>query len=79
MDRAISSDCWARWAYTKLSDRQIEKIFDMLDSGGLAEALLYSPDASFDWHSKLLLTGLEYGLGNPWRKPRNLVHRGDVL
>ncbi|MGD2065387.1 MAG: NAD(P)/FAD-dependent oxidoreductase, partial [Dehalococcoidia bacterium] len=51
MGKELSRGYRARWAYTKLSDRQIEGIFSALDFTGMAEALLNSSDFSFDWHS----------------------------
>lgn len=73
MGREIRLGYWARRAYAKLSDRQIERIFNVLDSGGLAKALLNSPNLSFDWHRGLILAGLKYSLVYPLRKPRHLL------
>ena len=56
MGKELSRGYWARQAYTKLSDRQIERVFELLDSNGMAEALLNSGNFSFDWHSRLILT-----------------------
>jgi flavin-dependent dehydrogenase len=71
MGKEISLGYRARQAYAKLSDRQIERIFNMLDSRGAAKAWLNSPNFSFDWHSKLVLAGLKYSLTRPlqefWR------------
>ena len=69
--REIFLGNWARRAYSKLSDRNIERMFDMLASGGMAEALLNMPDFSFDWHSRLILTGLRYAAVYPLRKIRS--------
>jgi len=38
MGKELSRGYWARWVYAKLSDRQIEGIFNALDSSGMAEA-----------------------------------------
>jgi digeranylgeranylglycerophospholipid reductase len=62
-----------RQLYNKFSDHQIERIFDVLDSGGMAKAMLNSPSFSFDWHSKLILAGLKYSLAYPLRKTRHLL------
>ena len=75
MAREIRLGRWARQVYARLSDRQIERLFDMLDSGGMASALLNSPDCSFDWHSRLILTGLKYGLAHPVRKAWHFLSR----
>jgi len=68
MGREISLGYRARQLYGRLSDKRIEKIFNMLDSGGVADALLNSPNFSFDWHSKLILTGLKYSLTHPLQR-----------
>lgn len=46
---------WARKFYEHLSDRQIDRIFDIMESSNLDEALLKAGDFSFDWHGKALL------------------------
>jgi hypothetical protein len=46
---------WARNLYERLSDRQIDQIFDIIESNGIDEALLKAEDLSFDWHSKVVL------------------------
>ncbi len=68
MGREISLGYRARQLYGRLSDKRIEKIFNMLDSGGAAEVLLNSPNFSFDWHSKLILTSLKYNLTHPLQR-----------
>ena len=75
MGQELSRGYWARWACAKLSDRQIERIFNMLDSGGLAETLLKSGDFSFDWHSRLISAILRRSSAYPWLKIRNLLSR----
>ena len=72
MGKEISRGYWARWAYAKLSDRQIEGIFNVLDSSGMAEALLNSNNFSFDWHSRLILAVLRRSSAYPWLKIRHL-------
>ena len=73
MGREISLGYRARQAYARLSDRRIERVFNVLDSGGMVEALLNSPNFSFDWHSRLILDGLKYSLAHPLRKARRLL------
>ena len=75
MGREIFFGCRARQVFAKLSDRKIERVFNMLDSWGMASALLNSPNFSFDWHSRLLFDGLRYGLGYPLRKIRHPLGR----
>jgi len=75
MSKELSRGYWARWAYAKLSDRQIEGIFNVLDSSGMAEALLNSNNFSFDWHSRLILAVLRRSSAYPWLKIRHLLSR----
>jgi len=65
----------ARQAYIKLSNSQIERIFSVLDSNGMAESLLKSDDFSFDWHSRLILAGLKRSATYPLLKIKQLVSR----
>jgi len=51
---------WARKFYERLSDRQIDRIFDIIKSNGIDEALLKAEDLSFDWHSSIVLRLLEH-------------------
>jgi flavin-dependent dehydrogenase len=55
----------ARRLYQKLSDRQIETLFRMLDTHHIYQAMLNSDQMRFDWHGGLLLKWLKY-MG-PWR------------
>jgi len=75
MGKELSLGYWARWAYAKLSDRQIEGIFNILDSGGMTEVLLNSNNFSFDWHSRLLLSILRRSSAYPLLKIRHLLSR----
>jgi geranylgeranyl reductase family protein len=75
MGKELTRGYWARWAYTKLSDRQIERIFNALDSSGMAEALLNSGKFSFDWHSKLIMAVLRRSSTYPLLRIRHLFFR----
>jgi flavin-dependent dehydrogenase len=75
MGKELSRDYGARWAYAKLSDRQIEGIFNALDSNGMAGTLLSSDNFSFDWHSKLILTVLRRTSAYPLLKVKHLFSR----
>jgi len=75
MGKELSHGYWARWAYSKLSDRQIEGIFNILNSSGIAEAMLSSGNFSFDWHSRLILTVLRRSSAYPLLKIRHLLSR----
>ena len=46
---------WARKLFEHLSDRQIDRIFDIIKANGIDQALLEAKDLSFDWHSKAIL------------------------
>lgn len=72
MGKELSRGYLARWAYARLSDRQIERIFNILDSSGAAEALLRSGDFSFDWHSGTILAGLRRSSAYPWLRMRHI-------
>jgi geranylgeranyl reductase family protein len=74
MGKELSRGYRARWAYTKLSDRQIEGIFNALDSSGMAEALLNSDNFSFDWHSKIILAVLRRCSIYPLLKIKHLLY-----
>jgi len=75
MGNELSRGYWARWVYAKLSDRQIEGILNMLNSDGMAEALLNSGNFSFDWHSRLILAVLRHSSAYPLLKIRHLLSR----
>jgi len=74
MGKELSRGYRARWAYTKLSDRQIEGIFNALDATGIAEALLNSSGFSFDWHSKLVMAVLKRSSAYPLLKIKQLLY-----
>lgn len=57
---------FARCLYERLSDSQIDQLFHLTMLNGIHEALLRSPDISFDWHGKAIMKGLNY-LG-PWHE-----------
>jgi len=75
MGKELSRGYWARWAYAKLSDSQIEGIFNILNPGGMVEALLNSGNFSFDWHSRLILAILRSSSAYPLLKIRHLFSR----
>jgi len=58
--RELQIGYWARKVYEKLSDRQIEQIFDIVQENNIHEAVLQSPNFSFDWHGDLILRALKY-------------------
>jgi len=60
LGRELKIDYWARKFYERLSDKQIDRIFDIIKSSGIDKDLLKAKDLSFDWHSKVVLRLLEY-------------------
>ena len=73
MGKELSRGYWARRAYARLSDRQIEGIFSILASGNMTETLLNSGRFSFDWHSWLILAVLRHTCAHPVRKIKHLL------
>ncbi|MFC1865298.1 NAD(P)/FAD-dependent oxidoreductase [Chloroflexota bacterium] len=49
---------WARRLYERLSDRQIDKIYDITLDSGIYRTLLESDDLSFDWHGRVISRAL---------------------
>jgi len=68
MGKEIFLGCWVRRLYARLSDQRIEQIFHIVDSDGIAESLLKSPDFSFDWHGNLILAALKHGMTRQFSK-----------
>ena len=51
---------WARRLFERLSARQIDRLFDAIEAGGISEALLRAPELSFDWHGHAIMSLLKY-------------------
>jgi len=68
MGEELSIGYRARQLYAKLDDRRIEQIFQVVESDGIAESWLKSPDFSFDWHGKLIMAALRHGIANHFSK-----------
>jgi len=60
LGREIKIGYWARKLFERLSDRQIDRIFEIVKANGIDEALLKAEDLSFDWHSKTVLRLMGY-------------------
>jgi geranylgeranyl reductase family protein len=75
LGRELRTGYWARKLFEKLSDGQIDNIFDIVKRNGINEALLKEKDLSFDWHSKAILKLLGHQVVasavNVFRLPRN--------
>jgi digeranylgeranylglycerophospholipid reductase len=52
--RELMTGYWARKAYEMLSDRQVDRIFGLLESTGLIEELCHTEELSFDWHANVI-------------------------
>lgn len=57
--RELRIDYFARRLYNRLSDRQIQSIFNIVREHRIHESLLDSPRMSFDWHGELVLEGMK--------------------
>ena len=55
LGRELKIGYYARKFYERLSDRHIDRIFDIIESNGIDEALLEAEDLSFDWHGEAVL------------------------
>jgi len=55
LGRELKIGYWARKFYEHLSDKQVDRIFDIIKSNGIDEALLKKDDLSFDWHGEVIL------------------------
>ena len=51
---------WARKIFERLSDKRIDRIFNIIKSNGIDEALLKAEDLSFDGHGEVILRLLRY-------------------
>lgn len=60
LGRELRMDYWARKFYRRLSNKQIEKIFDIMKTINLNENLLMS-EKFVDWHGEIVMKLLRYG------------------
>jgi len=60
LGRELEIDYYARKLYERLGDQRIDRIFDIIKSHGIDEALLKAKDLSFDWHSRAILRLMGY-------------------
>ena len=59
--RELRMGRWIRRIYGHLSDRQIDKVFDIMKSSGVDKEMLKSADLSFDWHGEAMVRLLGRG------------------
>ena len=55
LGRELTIGYRARKFYERLNDRQIDRIFGIIKSNGIDDALLKADDLSFDWHGEVVL------------------------
>ena len=55
LGRELKIGYYARKLYEHLSDKQIDRLFDIIKSNDIDDALLKADDLSFDWHGKVVL------------------------
>lgn len=60
LGREIRTGYWARILFERLSNRQIDQLFEIVKAGGIDEALLQAEDISFDWHGRTIASLLKY-------------------
>jgi len=60
LGRELRLGYWARRLFERLSNRQIDRLFEIVKAGGIDEALLKAEDLSFDWHGRTILKLLKY-------------------
>ncbi len=52
--RELKMGYWLRRFYEHLSDKQIDKIFDIMIDNDVIDTLLKADDLSFDWHGEAM-------------------------
>jgi digeranylgeranylglycerophospholipid reductase len=60
LGRELRTGYWARKLYERLSNRQIDRLFEIVKAGGIDEALLKAEDISFDWHGRTIVKLFKY-------------------
>lgn len=60
LGRELRTGYWARKLFERLSNRQIDRLFETVKAGGIDEALLKVEDLSFDWHGRTIVSLLKY-------------------
>ncbi|MDY6835597.1 MAG: NAD(P)/FAD-dependent oxidoreductase [Chloroflexota bacterium] len=59
LTRELKLDRWARWIFERLSDRRMERVFEVVESRDIHHSLMEIPDFSFDWHRGLIMKGVK--------------------
>jgi flavin-dependent dehydrogenase len=55
LGRELTIGYWARKIFERLSDKRIDRLFDVIKDRGIDKSLLEADDVSFDWHSGALM------------------------
>ena len=61
LGRELKLGYWGRRFYELLSDRKIDRIFDIIQKNGIDETLIKANDLNFDWHGRVILRLIGYG------------------
>jgi geranylgeranyl reductase family protein len=51
----LQTGYWSRKLFERLSDRRLDRLFDIIANNRIDEALLRDKDVSFDWHSRAIM------------------------
>jgi len=54
LGRELRNGYWARKAYELLNDRQVSRVFGLMEATGIIEELRQSKEMSFDWHADVI-------------------------
>jgi digeranylgeranylglycerophospholipid reductase len=60
LGRELRVGYWARRLYERFGDRQIDHLFSLVETHGVHEAILQSPDFSFDWHASSITKAMKH-------------------
>jgi len=60
LGRELRTGYWFRMLFERLSNRQVDHLFDIIKGGGIDEALVKAPEFSFDWHGRTIMKLLKY-------------------
>jgi digeranylgeranylglycerophospholipid reductase len=55
LGRELEISYYARKLYERLSDKQVDRMFNLIKSHGIDQALLQTEDLAFDWHGEAVM------------------------
>ncbi|MBN1160938.1 MAG: NAD(P)/FAD-dependent oxidoreductase [Dehalococcoidales bacterium] len=79
LGRELRIGYWARKLFERMSERQIDRIFEIIKRSGIDEALLKAKDISFDWHSRTIMSLLKYQVISRTLKVINLPFKANDI